>query len=500
MSMNYSLLSWPLCVIFFLWLWTAAAFSRSQRRNALSCGARIYQVCRLGRGDTLSYQCFDSQLRIDRGKLGVTSASLLPSGFMHNCSRPSDGTRWVMLGTKYGDLVILPFEYNSTWQLSQQYSVSWLSSVSLPLPIYSLITTINESGREGHLLAGGADRYISIWKRLRQTAKFAASTNMCDWEMVQRLGPHTGWVKSILHVPLSPRHDASSNRKDALPRHRLYSIGCNRIECWACNEYGNWTHKKTVAISSSPTFKSIGGSEASVCTLSSDLLCLELCKITSSTYMDDVLFAAGGVDGRIHFFLDFETATAQRLENIATVVGHQGRVNTLSFDKHSQLLFSGSHDGNIHCWQLSFYGDTPKGPTESLSRKLDVFLVASHGFCNDTRVTALSCSTGISSSGDVVNRSVDVLVGTQNGKIHLLSLVLSAEKLKSRRHNFVDCDTLCIGNESDILAGATGHYPIMHTFCRLIDDDLHPPTRAITLSFVVGHSQGFGLVTLTHDV
>jgi WD40 repeat protein len=485
-------------VNFLVWLWTTAAFFPSPTWNILPSTTGTSPVCRLVPRGSLSYQAIDFQPSNDRGDLGVTSTAAIGS-------ISSDSTCLVALGTKFGDLVVLPLQYNNTWRLSQRSAVVWLpriinsniNSPTSPRPIYSLATIGNESGMGCQLLAGGADRYVSVWKSLKHTKE--QTSVVCDWEMVQRLGPHTGWIKSVLHVPSSQRQTAHANTIDKLPRHRLYSIGCNRIECWVYNENGKWMQTKTVAIDSSPPLIFSSGREPSVCTLSSDLLCLELCKIASPTQSDVIVFAAGGVDGRIHFFLDSETATRKHIDNIATVVGHQGRVNVLSFDEKSQLLFSGSHDGSVNCWQLSLKHGSSRDSDVSLSPKLIVCIVASYGFAADIRVTALSCST-VKPNLDCMNDSVEVLIGTQNGQIHLLSLVISRDELKSRRHNFVSCDFVHLGIESENLTGTRERSPIIHTFCRLIDNDFNTSIRRIPPSFIVGHSHGFGSVTMTRGV
>ena len=251
----------------------------------------------------------------------------------------------------------------------------------------------------------------------------------------------------------------------------------------------------TFSVESSPTnLSATGDSGAPVCTLSSDLLCLELCTIALPSLTELVVVAAGGVDGRIHFFLDADTSMSPRTDSIATVVGHQGRVNTLSFDKKSQLLFSGSHDGFVHCWQLSFNNGFGISPEDLQSQKLAVFLVASYHFTAAARVTVLLCINTKEMGGKAAD-SIDVLVGTQNGQIHLLSL------LNRHPHIFSHCARLNVSDvvESEMNSKKKETAPIINAFSCLNDNDYKSRGRSVPLAIVVGHSKGLGLVSLARN-
>lgn len=132
-----------------------------------------------------------------------------------------------------------------------------------PSPIYSIEVDPSSST----LFCGGGDRFVSVWMPVIQGNDASASAN---WHLVQRLGPHTGWVKDIYF-------DEESNV--------LYTIGCNYLYTWHRKD-DQWILRGQSSIQSDPVMG---------CTLSSDLLCL--CFVKSFR-----LVISGGVDGRIHLW------------------------------------------------------------------------------------------------------------------------------------------------------------------------------------------------------
>ena len=123
----------------------------------------------------------------------------------------------VFVGTKRGDVAILQFDVGSQDDPHIEHIATLPSaSAALQLPIFSLAVEEEEETRARALYVGGGDRYISVWRKHHQNDSWVGPT--------QRLGPHTGWVKSIAQF-----------RGDQLRQRRhLYSIGCNRIETWEC--------------------------------------------------------------------------------------------------------------------------------------------------------------------------------------------------------------------------------------------------------------------------
>ena len=195
----------------------------------------------------------------------------------------------ILVGTKDGKIFRCHIANTTVW--------SELSGYDSKYPIYSMAKC---RGSTPMLFCGGGDRYVSVWKKESEL-----------WGFVQRLGPHTGWVKGL---QFDEEHG------------RLYSIGCNCVETWELRDF-RLNHLNTRSIENSPTMG---------CTLSSDLLCLSL--------LHDGYLVAGGVDGRIHLWSpDF------RLNNVLhSIRVHDGRVVALAYAADAELLFSTGHDGRLH--------------------------------------------------------------------------------------------------------------------------------------------------------
>jgi WD40 repeat protein len=374
-------------------------------------------------------------------RFGVTSLHLLPlhsmagydSQLFPTIRNSSVYTFHVMVGTKYGDLISLPIEYiDNIWRVSQHCPVEWLEQHRKPLtrkkkllypkPIYCLITLVVQQNMM--LLVGSADRYVHVWNKKHQN-------KLDSWKATQRLGLHTGWVKDIGNLPtlaqLTCNNDPKSrtftnHTNPSSDSFRLLSIGCNRIESWIYTSSTSsspsdmeWNHVGTTAVENA-------GNSAG-CTLSSDLLCLEVCRVVLCTQFA-IVIAVGGVDGRIHFYCN--NSTTNQLETIATVPAHQGRVNVLSYDTRQQILISGSHDGSIRCWSLNYDNkslNSSRGQNPTLSSKLVIDSVASYHYNVGVRITALMTFT----PRNYIHCMLNVVAGTQNGSIHLLSLIFNPD-------------------------------------------------------------------------
>jgi WD40 repeat protein len=275
--------------------------------------------------------------------------------------------------------------------------------------------------------------------------------------------------------------------------HRILSIGCNRIEYWiynksigprSKNETSAWTHMSTTSIAStSPnalvgtTTKSPNSSIGTVCTLSSDLLCLEVCTVVTSSSSSNhraTIVAVGGVDGRIHFYWDRQNPIQYGLQHLITITAHQGRVNGLSYDETRQRLISGSHDGTIHCWSVQW---NHMDHNESIT----IDQIASYEFNDGVRVTALLYFSSQRSNGT----SMNIIAGTQVGSIHLLAIT---DKMESGKCEILATSDIYIDNYD---GEARGNGPIINAFCHL---------RVKTISntslntFVVAHSQCMGII------
>lgn len=192
-----------------------------------------------------------------------------------------------------------------------------------PYPIFSIdhmnVMKIESGDDDSHphemIAFGGADRFVTILQ-----TKSAAGN---EWQVIHRLGPHTGWVKALVQ---------STSKK--LGTNLLFSIGCNCIEVWKLERDMDAIvchHWKKLEIESSVTMG---------CTLSSDLLCLGILR-------DDYLFAAG-VDGRIHRWEICET-----FHKYDAVSAHNGRANSILVCDILNVLVTAGNDGYLLCKEIS---------------------------------------------------------------------------------------------------------------------------------------------------
>jgi hypothetical protein len=167
------------------------------------------------------------------------------------------------------------------------------------------------------MFSGGADRFVTVLEKEKMD-------DSDKWTIVQRLGPHTGWVKDIVYCTTKFPSDSVL----------LFSIGCNCIEVWKMEETSQrsmFCHWKKLTIESSV---------AMGCTLSSDLLCLGI-------YKGEYLFAAG-VDGRVHLWKICES-----LQKADVLAAHDGRVNAMFVCELLGVLITVGNDGKVSCLEIS---------------------------------------------------------------------------------------------------------------------------------------------------
>jgi WD40 repeat protein len=207
----------------------------------------------------------------------------------------------IYAGTKRGNLLVIEGPSTGPDPIVEINGAQHTKVDSKTFPIYSLAYSSS-----GFLFCGCGDRYISVLPKAEHQTALRYG--------IQRLGPHTGWVKDLYF-------DSGSDT--------LFSIGCNCVEAWAPTNEGTWENLRKRSITSSPTEGS---------TLSSDLLCL------CGTPRND-FFYAGGVDGRIHVW----STDTNVPEPISSVGAHTGRVNVLLLEDESNLLFSAGYDGVVQC-------------------------------------------------------------------------------------------------------------------------------------------------------
>lgn len=398
--------------------------------------------------------------------LGVTALRELPSDLFQVAESETyhdeASSALLLVGNKRGKVGVLQFvveEKDPDILVAKTTLISSLThNADSKLPVFSLAV----EREAANVFVGGGDRYVSVWEH--------QPTN--GWKQFQRLGQHTGWVKAIAAVP------SSASFFDCGPR--VYSIGCNRVEVWErSSDEDGWRNFETVTIDSSPN---------AACTLSSDLLCLAHCRCyylaaaAESPQQSIDILAAGGVDGRLHFF---RNDVNDRMKPAAVAVSaHAGRVNALYFDVSTQFLFSVSHDAAIHCWSLEVEQiDTGK---EEIAPSLTVSLVATHKMKDgSSRITALTCwrRQYDNPTQDNLTSEIIVAIGTNKGTVSLLSLLCAKRKIPNSCQ-FGELQNVEIANESDE-SGAVDP-PVVTALCRL------ESCRVL----VVGHSRGLGYIPI----
>ena len=206
-----------------------------------------------------------------------------------------------------------------------------------PYPIFSMMSVPNDNSDscDHDLLAGGGDRYVTVWRKDKENDSGA-------WKVVDQLGPHTGWVKDLasINYAIQSTNDSSIDDDGNIC---IFSIGCNCIEVWSVID-GKYQHIHKLQIDSSIEMG---------CTLSSDLLCLttfsEHTACDDSSTISNYLFA-GGVDGRIH---QWTVHNKDEYVNAGVVSAHSERVNALMVCHDMNILVSCGSDKYIHCRAMS---------------------------------------------------------------------------------------------------------------------------------------------------
>ena len=211
-------------------------------------------------------------------------------------------------------------------------------------PIYSMAVVSPKSNTkpsssshdDSFLFCGSGDRWISVWKLAANT--LADSRNQ-DFEFVQKLGPHTGWVKDLVYDDTS---------------RLLHSIGCNCIETWDCSRLVLDQRASAITTSkmiSHTTKRSIENSPTMGTTLSSDLLCL--CLLPAHGELPRLL-VSGGVDGRIHLWLSDPTTNNMNCKiPLHTTLAHDGRVNAIVYSSATKTIVTAGNDGSLCLFHAS---------------------------------------------------------------------------------------------------------------------------------------------------
>lgn len=425
-----------------------------------------------GRWELLHSQAFKTSDGLPDGVTCLQEMARRPSSRIKE-----DNAVEVFVGTKRGSVKRVTIEHGRV-QLEETLgerkeadgvcrssSPSFLTSSS-SLPIYSMAGSClfdNGGGSSTALFCGGGDRYVSVWEESNSDRGQRAGSS---WVMNQRLGPHTGWVKSVL---LNPGEKGDDQQEF------LHSIGCNCIETWsketpkakATGSSGrfDWKHVRKVSVESSPSMGS---------TLSSDLLCL--CPFR------DGAFFAGGVDGRIHLWNVNSTIRGKIcVEPIASVAAHDGRVNALKYDANMCLLFSGSHDGTICCWS---FGD--ESASSQLFSQHAKSIVSDYG---DTRITSLAHVTTADPTSTAEHQQSSttlVFFGTQKG---VLGVVSASARQKGEEVFFSSLSKFVLPYDPAVSVNSLCVVPEPSSTTRV------STTKSKRFKICAGHSGGLNLLT-----
>ena len=286
-------------------------------------------------------------------------------------------------------------------------------------PIYSIAAAaLSQKGTNSlpggqndiFIFCGSGDRWISVWKVTNDdyngnSRNENRSTQTPLFEFVQKLGPHTGWVKALVY-----------DDKNRL----LHSIGCNCIESWDCSRMNGdhlqrddgddplipISHIAKRTIENCPTIGT---------TLSSDLLCL--CLVTSTVGSDDKLsrlLVSGGVDGRIHLWISDHTM--KRKDDVSsfdgrtplhTILAHNSRVNAIVYSSAINTIFTVGNDGVLAVFRVSL------DEGFELISKLKI---------KDSSVESTSRLTAVSITKEVrKEKKCFLAVGASNGEIYFIS-------------------------------------------------------------------------------
>jgi WD40 repeat protein len=363
--------------------------------------------------------------------------------------------------------------------------------VSKPYPIFSLMCVLQngcddeeEDGNDYELLAGGADRYVTVWRRRKRKHQDEGSQlhSRGSWLMEEHLGPHTGWVKDMAMIKMRQKK-ASDDR-----RVFLFSIGCNCIEVWSRNG-GNYQHMHKLKIESSVQMGS---------TLSSDILCLATASISKLNNRDDCsdgtidgtinLLLAGGVDGRMHLWT-MTTTKSETVHGNASIIfncvgsisAHQGRVNAIAVCPVMNVVISVGNDSSIHCRQITSSLLLSSWETRIINLAVDhegeIIAVEEDDSESSTRRGLKITSLCIV---DETARQSTIAIGTSCGRLALIDITLSEIRINDcimtqlRDTMKLDVETDEDGKEDEV---------VIHALCagRRYDD---------IQRILVGHARG----------
>lgn len=283
-----------------------------------------------------------------------------------------------------GDGVVLAGTRAGAILQSNNSAASWsrFSGYNSKYPVYSL--AIQQTSSSGRIFCGGGDRHVSIW-------------DSEDNELVQRIGPHTGWVKALAF---------DENTKV------LFSIGCNCIEAWDC----------AGPLVSHLSKRSVDNS-VSASTLSSDLL--SLCLVGRS------ILVSSGVDGRLHVW----STDVSVKEPLFEVSPHTGRVNAMVYSVSLGLLFSVGNDGRLCALKVSL---------DSIVLKSELIL---------SGLPRLSTALVVAETDDV-SSSLSLALGTSEGQIIDVTVSYQHDTL-----TMVETGTVDIGEKTRIYGLGMVHGP-----------------------------------------
>ena len=367
------------------------------------------------------------------------------------------------------------------------------SNYSTKYPIYSIAVsspspsspspseTPKPTEEDRLLFCGSGDRWISVWRE--KVGKSYDSNN--GFEFVQKLGPHTGWVKDLVF----DQH----NRL-------LHSIGCNCIESWDCSAIDNNTAPMSSSIRHI-TKRSIENSPTLGTTLSSDLLCL--CLVPTTVINDDEessqlqLLVSGGVDGRIHLWFSDPTTTTttttissniadthgrssvnnnkndhlmdeQKMVPIHTISAHEGRVNAILWSSAVNAIFTIGNDGVLCVFRVS----SENGFQLQSKLKINKGTSVTAEVSPTTRLSTVSLTENINDIREQQGKC-SLVLGSSNGDIYFVTAETTPD------HGIV-CQLL-----NDLCTTIDGN-PMIYSIAYCEGDNTVAPSRLL-----IGHATGF---------
>ena len=309
------------------------------------CHRRKIQTC------ILFVTCFVSQL--GRGYLALmirdAATTVIGQSHHHNdgdyCSAGvtsilSWNDETIIVGPKKGTVYSINV-------LDKENPVSFLSMTDSKFPVYSLCR-IDVDKTKSYLCCGGGDRWISVWQEQQKIqidsdkkTNHEGKDRNPTFRFVQKLGPHTGWVKAIVWDEVLGY---------------IHSIGCNCIETYCIDTL---SADETPAITH-VTKRSIENCPGIGTTLSSDLLTLTLIppicpqedkeRDHGATTDTSSFLVSGGVDGRL---LLWYSEPKYNPDPIHVFLGHDGRVNAVDYSTSLKILISVGNDCAIQAYTIS---------------------------------------------------------------------------------------------------------------------------------------------------